>query len=138
VRVGHVRVRLSMLAAAGGFLALGLLIRAGGSGRVEQHSGTALYASMTYVGALFLRPRWSPPAAGGAALAWCWAVECFQVSGIPAELSARSLLSGLVLGIQFDPVDLLWYPAGIAPLVVVHSLLRRRSETRERESDRRR
>jgi hypothetical protein len=54
-----------MVASAAGFLGVALLIRvvAAGSGRLEQYSGTALYASMTYAGVLFLRPRWSPSAA---------------------------------------------------------------------------
>ena len=49
-----------------------------------------------------------------------------QLTGIPAELSTQSLLSRLVLGVQFDRTDLLWYPAGIVPLVVLHWLLRKR------------
>jgi hypothetical protein len=92
---------------------------------VHQYSGTALYASMTYAGVLFLWPRRSPLVAGAIAWAWCWAMEFFQLTGIPAGLSAHSLLARLVLGVQFDPVDLLWYLAGIVPLVVVHALLRR-------------
>ncbi|WP_344613739.1 DUF2809 domain-containing protein [Dactylosporangium salmoneum] len=128
----HLRFRLSMLAAAAVFLAVALAIRAlsAGSlysnGRLEQYSGNALYASMTYAGTLFLWPPLRPLLAGGTALAWCWAMECFQLTGLPAELSAHSLLARLVLGVQFDPTDLLWYPAGIVPLVAVHQLLLRR------------
>ena len=102
------RFRLLMLSAAVGFLAVALMIRALGSGRldstgtVEQISGTVLYASMTYVGVLFLRPRCSPFLAGAVAWTWCWAAEFFQLTGIPADLSARSLLSRLVLGVRFD------------------------------------
>jgi hypothetical protein len=121
-----------MLAAAAGFLAVALLIRAGsmdpavnGSGRLEQYSGSALYASVIYVGALFLWPRLSPLAAGAIALGWCWGAELFQLTGIPAELSERSLLARLVLGMKFDYVDMLWYPVGIVPLVLLHLLLRR-------------
>jgi hypothetical protein len=60
------RFRLLMLAAAAGFLAIALTIRAvaagslNSSGRLEQYSGTALYASMVYVGVLFLWPHRSP------------------------------------------------------------------------------
>ncbi|GAA0921245.1 ribosomal maturation YjgA family protein [Virgisporangium aurantiacum] len=124
------RVRLLMLAAAAGFLGVALAIRAVSAGalysngRLEQYSGTALYASMIYVGALFLWPRLTPWTAGGIALAWCWGAEFFQLTGIPADLSERSLVFRLVLGHQFDAVDLLWYPVGIAPLVVLHLLLK--------------
>jgi hypothetical protein len=104
-----------MLAAAAGAL--------NSTGRLEQYSGTALYASMAYVGVLFFWPRWSPLAAGVIAWAWCWTMECFQLTGIPADLSARSLVAQLVLGVQFDPVDLLWYLPGIIPLVMMHELL---------------
>jgi len=126
-----------MLAAAAGFLAIALTIRAlsagalNSTGRLEQYSGTALYASMVYAGVLFLWPRRSPSTAGAIAWAWCWAVECFQLTGIPADLSTRSLLARLVLGVQFDPTDLLWYLPGIIPLVVAHELLSRSKRTRK-------
>lgn len=127
------RLRLRLLVAAAGIIGTALLIRVAtaggsiGSGRVEQYSGTALYASLVHVAVLFLRPRWSPWAAGAVALAWCWGVECLQLTGVPADLSARSLPARLVLGAAFDPVDLFWYPVGIAPLVGVHAWLRHRS-----------
>ncbi|GIF67635.1 membrane protein [Asanoa ishikariensis] len=123
------RFRLLMLIAAAGFLAVALMIRAGqvdSTGAVEQISGTVLYASMVYVGVLFLRPRCSPFVAGAVAWAWCWATELFQLTGIPAELSDRSLLARLALGARFDLVDLFWYPAGIVPLVALHWVLGRR------------
>ncbi|MEV6924511.1 DUF2809 domain-containing protein [Dactylosporangium sp. NPDC051485] len=126
--IKHLRFRLIMLAAAAVFLAVALAIRAlsagtlNSTGRLEQYSGTALYASMTWAGTLILRPRQHPLVAGGTALAWCWAMECFQLTGLPAELSTHSLLSRLVLGVQFDLTDLLWYPVGIIPLVALHQL----------------
>jgi hypothetical protein len=113
-----------MLAAAAGFLALALAIRAVAplGSWVEQSSGTALYASMTWAGVRFLAPRLTPLAAGAIALAWCWGAELFQLTGIPARLSAESLAARLVLGVAFDPIDLIWYPIGIVPLVVLHRL----------------
>ncbi|MFU8874548.1 DUF2809 domain-containing protein [Micromonospora sp. SL4-19] len=122
-----IMVRLLMLVAAGLFLAVALTIRALSDGRLEQYSGTALYASMVYAGVLFLWPRLRPVPTGAAAIAFCWAMECFQLTGVPAVLSARSLLARLVLGVQFDPVDLLWYPVGVVPLVALHHLLRPRA-----------
>ncbi|WFE25413.1 DUF2809 domain-containing protein [Solwaraspora sp. WMMD791] len=122
------RVRLAGLAAAGGFLAIALGIRvlASGdgvldsSGTLQQHSGTALYASMVYAGVFVLVPRVAPVVAGAVAVAFCWLVELFQLTGIPAELSARSVIARLVLGVQFDATDLAWYVIGVLPLVVSH------------------
>ncbi|MFE9657406.1 DUF2809 domain-containing protein [Micromonospora sp. NPDC006431] len=115
--------RLLMLVSAALFLAVALAIRALADGRLEQYSGTALYASLVYAGVLFLWPSLRPVPAGAIAAGFCWAMECFQLTGVPAALSARSLLARLVLGVQFDPVDLLWYPVGVVPLVVLHRLL---------------
>ncbi|MEU6076327.1 DUF2809 domain-containing protein [Micromonospora sp. NPDC047074] len=116
------RIRILLLAAAALFLAVALVVRALADGGLEQHSGTALYAAMVWAGTLFLWPRLSPPVAGAGAIAFCWAVEAAQLTGIPAALSARSLLARLVLGVQFDPVDLAWYPVGVLPLVAAHRI----------------
>lgn len=118
-----------MVASAAFFLAVAVAIRAVSSGSLEndgslaQYSGTALYASMVYAGVLFLWPRISPLLAGGIAVAFCWLVEFSQLTGIPAALSARSLLARLVLGVQFDLTDVAWYPVGIVPLVALDRLL---------------
>ena len=93
----------------------------------EQNSGTALYASAVYAGVLFVRPRVNAYLAGGIALVFCWLVEAFQLTPVPAELSARSLVIRLLLGRQFDWNDVAWYPVGIVPLVVVDLLLAARS-----------
>jgi hypothetical protein len=122
--ISHGRFRLAMLGAALGFLAVALVVRAVAplGSWAEQSSGTALYASMTWAGVRFLGPGLGPFTAGGIALAWCWGAEFFQLTGIPAVLSADSPAARLVLGVAFDPVDLIWYPIGIVPLVVVHRL----------------
>lgn len=109
------------------FLGLALLIRVVDDGALRQYSGTALYASMVWAAVLFLRPRMAPVPAGTVATLFCWLVECAQLTGLPAELSARSLAARLALGVQFDLVDLAWYPAGVAPLVVLHHLVRARA-----------
>ncbi|GID45769.1 hypothetical protein Aca07nite_30440 [Actinoplanes capillaceus] len=123
------RVRVAALGAALGFLAVALGIRATVplGGWAEQSSGTALYASMTYAGVLFLAPRLSPFMVGGIALGWCWGAELFQLTGVPAALSGQSLLARLVLGAAFDPIDLIWYPIGIVPLVALHLMIRKRT-----------
>ena len=120
--------RIWSLFAALGFLGVALAMRAftgdgHGGGPVAQYSGTALYASMVYAGVLVLWPTIRPVPAGVLATVFCWAVEAAQLTGVPAELSARSLVARVVLGVQFDWVDMLWYPAGIIPLVVLDGLL---------------
>ncbi|WP_155375603.1 ribosomal maturation YjgA family protein [Catellatospora vulcania] len=117
--------RLAALAAAVAVLAIALLIRAVADGPLEQHSGTALYASLIYAGVFVLRPRTAPLVAGAAAIAFCWLVELSQLTGVPAYLSERSLLARLALGVAYDPLDMLWYPVGVLPLVALHLALRR-------------
>ncbi|WP_144127501.1 DUF2809 domain-containing protein [Catellatospora sichuanensis] len=121
--------RLLALAAAAAVLVIALLIRAAADGPLEQHSGTALYASMIYAGVFFLWPRTTPLVAGALATAFCWLVELSQLTGVPAYLSERSLLARLALGVAYDPLDMLWYPVGVLPLVAVHLLLRQRRAT---------
>lgn len=120
------KIRLLMVALAAAFLALAFAIRAVADGALEQISGTALYASMVYAGVVFAWPRMRPWLVGAIAIGFCWAVELSQLTGIPAYLSARSIVARLALGVAYDPADMFWYPAGVLPLVLVHWLLRRR------------
>jgi len=119
------RVRIVAVGAAVAFLGLALALRALFDGAVEQSSGTALYASMVYAGVVFLAPRMRPVVAGAVAILFCWVVETAQLTGVPATLSAHSVVARLALGVQFDPRDLLWYPAGVVPIVIVDAWLRR-------------
>jgi len=128
--VNNWRIRATALAAAVLFVGLAFAIRllAGGagvldsSGPLAQYSGTALYASMAFAGFYVLFPTARPLIAGAGALLFCWAVELFQLTGIPADLSARSIPARLALGVNFDPIDLAWYSVGIVPLVALMSL----------------
>lgn len=124
LRAGTVR----MLAILGALLVVGvaLVLRALVDGPLEQHSGTALYACMVYAGAVFLGPRLRPPVVAVAAVGFCWAIEFFQLTGVPAALSARSVLARLALGAQFDATDVAWYPVGVVPPLLLHLWLRRR------------
>lgn len=117
------RGRLPAVVAVVLILGLAFGIRAVSDGPLEQHSGTALYASMVYAALFVPWPALSPVRAGGIAVAFCWAVEFFQLTGVPAELSGRSLAARLVLGAQFDWTDVAWYPVGVLPLVVLHLLV---------------
>jgi len=81
---------------------------------------------MVYAGVLFYRPRMGAPATGALAVGFCWLAELFQLTRIPAALSAHSVAARLALGVEFDPADLCWYPVGIVPLVAVHLWIVRR------------
>ena len=92
------------------------------TGLLEQVSGTALYASACYGGVLILWPPGRPLPVALISLGFCWAVEFFQLTDVPAALSARSVVARLVLGRTFDPSDLVWYVVGIVVAVTIHYL----------------
>ena len=120
--------RLLGAALVGGSLALAFAIRlltgpmVETTGPLQQISGTALYASAFYGGVLILWPRGRPLPVALISIAFCWAVEFFQLTDVPAELSARSVVARLVLGRTFDPSDLLWYVVGVLLAMRVHYL----------------
>ena len=118
-------VRIAAALAGAGALALAFGIRALADGPLEQHSGTALYASLIYALVVFVRPCIGPVVAAAIATGFCWAVEVAQLTGIPAALSAKSIVARLVLGVAFDPIDLLWYPVGVLLFMALHMLVRR-------------
>lgn len=103
-------------------IAAGLGIRAVGDGPVTKYGGDALYTLLLYTLVLVVAPRTRPAAAAAGALAVSWAVELFQLTGVPAELAARSVLARLVLGTSFNPPDLFWYAVGAALGWTVHAL----------------
>lgn len=119
-----------MVVSAAVFAAAAFAIRAVSEGALGQYSGAALSGSIVYTIVVFIRPPISPAVAGGIATAYCWIVEFSQLTGIPATLSQRSLVARLLLGAQFDIVDVAWYPVGIIPLVALHWLMRARARTR--------
>jgi hypothetical protein len=119
-------VRIAAAVAGAGALALAFAIRAVADGPLEQHSGTALYASLIYAIVAFLWPRLRPLVVAALATGFCWAVELSQLTGVPAALSAKSILARLALGVAFDPVDLVWYPVGALVFMVLHRVWSRR------------
>jgi hypothetical protein len=119
-------IRLAAAISGAAALALAFGLRAVADGPLEQHSGTALYASLIYAIVVFLRPRLSPAASAAVATGFCWAVELAQLTGVPAALSAKSIAARLVLGVAFDPIDLIWYPMGALVFMVLHRLWSRR------------
>ena len=92
-------------------LALGLGVRTFTGGDFSKYAGVALYTTLIYA---FLSFWLRPLHAALTATAISWAVEFFQLTGIPADLSAHSTLAHLVLGSTFNTPDLFWYAAGAA------------------------
>lgn len=124
-------IRLLMVFCAIVFLGVALALRSQTGGVVQNASGTVLYASMVYAAIVFLVPRVAPWLAGVIAVGFCWIVEISQLTGVPAYLSERSVLARLALGVAFDPQDLLWYPAGVVPLVAAHMMIHRALAARQ-------
>ncbi|MBB4736638.1 hypothetical protein BJY16_000097 [Actinoplanes octamycinicus] len=130
--MSDLRTRLPAAGAAVGCVLLAFAIRAVtgspmlSTGLVEQATGTALYASAVFAGVVALWPRLPVVRVALIAAGWCWAVEFLQLTPIPAELSARSVVARLVLGVSFDPGDLFWYLVGVLPPALALAWLRRR------------
>ncbi|MFF4649285.1 DUF2809 domain-containing protein [Streptomyces sp. NPDC001380] len=110
-------------AAAAAVLAAGLVLRAAG-GAAAAYSGAALYTALVYALAVLAAPRTAPRAAAAAALGWSWAVECLQLTGLPARLSQHSTAVRLVLGSTFDARDLALYAVGALCCGLLHTAAR--------------
>jgi Protein of unknown function (DUF2809) len=125
----------STRAAAGGAavvtVAAGVSLRFLAGGDIAKYAGDALYTVLIYALVVVLAPRARPFGVAGVALAVSWAVELFQLTPVPAELSRQSLVARLVLGSTFNAPDLLWYVVGAGAACLLHSLSapRRAEET---------
>lgn len=117
---GPVGTRLAAAGAAVVIVGAGLGLRAVATGSVAKYGGDALYTLLLLTLVVLVAPRVSPLVAAGSALALSWAVEFFQLSDVPAELSERSAVARLVLGSTFNPPDLFWYAFGAAAGWVTH------------------
>jgi hypothetical protein len=96
-------------AVAAGLAAHALMPR----GAVSDITGDALYAVAAYLGVVVIAPRLPPLAVAGIALAWCMAVELFQLSGLPQRWGEAFPPLRLALGNVFDPRDLLVYALAV-------------------------
>ncbi|WP_329208470.1 DUF2809 domain-containing protein [Streptomyces sp. NBC_00683] len=108
-------------------VAAGLGVRSVAGGELAKYAGDALYTVLIHALVLFLVPRVRPLTAAGSALAFSWAVEAAQLTGVPAQLSGRSTVARLVLGSTFNAPDLFWYVVGAALAWAVHTVYRNRS-----------
>ncbi len=99
-----------------GIIAAGILSRLIPPGFVliDKYLGDALYAAMIYV---ILRLVWTTAAVGLYAMALMSAIECFQLTMIPAHMLASPNLivriAARLLGTEFSWLDLLAYAVGI-------------------------
>ncbi|MFJ1796374.1 ribosomal maturation YjgA family protein [Kitasatospora griseola] len=103
-----------------GLVAPGLLPAAAGA-----LLGGALYTALLHTLLMTAAPRLRPWTAGAAALAASWAVELFQLTGVPESLAVRSRPARLALGTTFDASDLLGYTLGALAAVAAHLAARR-------------
>ncbi len=90
----------------------GLGVRAAVGGPAGKYAGDLLYTLLLYALVIVAAPRARPVRVAAVALGVSWLAEFAQLTGVPAELSARSTLARLVLGSTFNPPDLLWYAVG--------------------------
>ncbi|MEU6943000.1 DUF2809 domain-containing protein, partial [Streptomyces rubiginosohelvolus] len=121
---GLLRTRPLAACAALLTVAAGLAVRAGADGAFAKYAGSALYTVLLCALVAFCAPRARPLAVAGTGLVLSWAVEFFQLTGVPAGLSERSAVARLVLGSTFNGPDLFWYAVGAAVVWGVHAGVR--------------
>jgi hypothetical protein len=92
----------------------------------DKSLGDALYSLMIYWLLALLLPRLRPVQLALSTTAFCFAIEAFKLSGLPASWS-HSLVSRLVFGTTPSLHNLICYLAGAAAAGVVDSLLRRQT-----------
>ena len=105
-------------------IALGLVSRGFplGAHLWDNSLGEALYGVMVYFVVALARPSLGPRTLGAAALAISFAVEAFQLTGIPARLPR---ILQLALGTTFAWHDVGCYLVGACCAAVVHELAAR-------------
>ncbi|MFJ6378955.1 DUF2809 domain-containing protein [Kitasatospora sp. NPDC092039] len=118
------RTRLAAAVAAVLTVAAGLGVRAVLGGELAKYAGDALYTVLLYALLVLVAPRVRPGRAAAVAAALSWAVELFQLTGLPDDWGRQSTLARLVLGSTFNPPDLLWYLVGAGCAGVLHRVLR--------------
>ncbi|GHE32890.1 hypothetical protein GCM10017673_39690 [Streptosporangium violaceochromogenes] len=127
---GALRARLPAALAAAATVAAGLTIRAVAGGGFGEPVGDALYTVLVHTLIVLARPRVPPARAALGALALSWAVEFFQLTPVPAALSAAIPAAGLVLGSTFGADDLCAYAAGAVLAGAAHTWARHMGPSR--------
>ncbi|MFC8642451.1 DUF2809 domain-containing protein, partial [[Kitasatospora] papulosa] len=81
---GAAAIRAAAVAAALLTVAAGLGVRSAAGGDVAKYAGDALYTVLIHILVVVLVPRVRPATAAAVALAFSWAVELAQLTGVPA------------------------------------------------------
>ncbi|MFE7525147.1 DUF2809 domain-containing protein [Kitasatospora sp. NPDC057542] len=105
-------------------VAAGLGVRAVLGGDFAKYAGDALYTVLLYTLLVLAVPRVRPGRAAVLAAGLSWAVELFQLTGLPDAWGRHSTPARLVLGSTFNPPDLLWYLVGAGCAGVLHRMPR--------------
>ncbi|MFE2723627.1 DUF2809 domain-containing protein [Kitasatospora sp. NPDC059327] len=103
----------------------GLGVRAVAGGEVAKYAGDAAYTVLLYALVLLVAPRLRPSVAAVVTAGLSWAVELFQLTGVPEGLGRRSAVARLVLGSTFDVPDLGWYLVGAGAAALLHGAVLR-------------
>jgi hypothetical protein len=111
----------------GALVGVAATILVGGASRVfpiglalwDKSTGDVAYAVMVGFMVLFVRPTMKPIATGAAATAICFAIETFQLTGIPAR--APRLLR-IALGSTFAWHDMACYVVGALLVALVQAV----------------
>jgi hypothetical protein len=122
------RLVIAVLAAA--TVGLGLLVHRSVSGTVGDVVGDALYAVLIYLLAAFVAPRARPPRSALIAFTICAGIELLQLTGLPRLWAAEFPPIGLVLGVGFDPRDLVVYAVAVIAAAGVDEVIARRRGSR--------
>ncbi|MFI5529605.1 DUF2809 domain-containing protein [Kitasatospora sp. NPDC051853] len=119
-------MRLKVLGLIGATVAAGLAVTVAVPGGVGDALRDALYTVAWYLALLLAAPRTRPAVAAAVAAGISWAVELFQLTGVPAAHPGWRLL----LGTGFNAPDLLWYALGAAACAAAHTAALRRAQGR--------
>ncbi|GAA2071911.1 DUF2809 domain-containing protein [Microbacterium hatanonis] len=121
------RRRMAAVIALAVVVAAGLVVhRLAPSSVATDVAGDALYAVAVYTGLVMLFASARPALLGALAVAWCVAVELFQLTGAPVALAAAFPPAALVLGTGFDARDLVVYPLAVVVAAAVDTTVERR------------
>ncbi len=106
-------------------IALGILSRRAPFGIFvwDKSLGDALYTVMLYLLVALARPSWAPRRLAPIAIGASFAIELFQLTGIPHRLPR---LLQIALGTRFAWHDMVCYVVGGLAAGLVHTLVARR------------
>ena len=112
--------------ALGATIALGIASRRVPVGNFvwDKSLGDALYTVMLYFFVALAKPAWPPVRLASIAIALSFAIELFQLTGIPLGLP-RPLQ--IALGTKFAWHDMLCYVIGGVVVGAAHEIIRRRA-----------